>query len=262
MSGRPDAGPVPGGADAGEAGPTAVGAGTGQDAGAAGAAAGTGAGLTGIEPDPDAGLARVEPDLDAGLAGIDPDRGAGPAGVDPDPESELADTEQDAGHEPAAIGPAAGAGPAETRPAETGPGAGVAATSRTRVMAARLAGGWPLRRTFLVGFVIVTLFALAAIVVGGTALANLASARDRVVNKIDPAAFLTSQLGVAYLNQETGVRGYALSARPTFLAPYNEGLAQERRDVSALRRLLTGIPAASADLTQVTARAGIWRSPG
>ena len=130
-----------------------------------------------------------------------------------------------------------------------GAGAEVVATTRARVMAARLAGGWPLRRTFLVGFVIVTLFALAAIVVGGTALANLASARDRVVNKIDPAAFRTSQLGAAYLNQETGVRGYALSARPSFLAPYNEGLGQERRQVSALRRLLSGIPAASADLT-------------
>ena len=144
----------------------------------------------------------------------------------------------------------------------TGPGADaeVVATTRTRAMAARLAGGWPLRRTFLVGFVIVTLFSLAAIVVGGTALANLASARDRVVNKIDPAAFRTSQLGVAYLNQETGVRGYALSARPTFLAPYTDGLALERRQVSALRRLLTGMPAAAADLTQVTARAGIWRA--
>src|SRR6266516_2738084 len=173
----------------------------------------------------------------------------------------------------AAAGPGAGAGPARTRSARTGPGtgaalpgtgpgtgAGVVATTRARAMAARLAGGWPLRRTFLVGFVIVTLFALAAIVLGGVSLANLASARDRVVNKIDPAAFGTSQLGIAYLNQETGVRGYALNARPTFLAPYTDGLAQERRQVSALRRLLTGMPAASADLTQVTARAGIWRA--
>ena len=257
MSGRPGAAPVPGGADAGEAGPTPAAAGTGQEAGAAGPAAGTGAGLAGIERDPDAGLAGIGPDPDAGLAGIGPGPGAG-----------LADIEQDAGHELAATGPGAGAGLAETRPgtgaapAGTGPRTGpeVAATTRSRVMAGWLAGGWPLRRTFLVGFVIVTLFSLAAIVVGGTALANLASARDRVVNKIDPAAFRTSQLGVAYLNQETGVRGYALSARPTFLAPYNEGLAQERRQVSALRRLLTGIPVASADLTRVTARAGIWRA--
>jgi signal transduction histidine kinase len=112
----------------------------------------------------------------------------------------------------------------------------------------------------VVGFVIVTLFSLAAIVVGGTALASQASARDRVVNKIDPAAFRTSQLGVAYLNQETGVRGYALSAQIGFLTPYKKGLNQERQQVSALRRLLTGMPAASADLTQVTARAGIWRA--
>ncbi|HSS88269.1 MAG TPA: ATP-binding protein [Streptosporangiaceae bacterium] len=288
MSGRPGAASVPGGADAGEAGLTPAAAGTGQDAGAAGPAAGTGGGLAGIDSDPDAGLAGVDPDRNAGLAGIDPDpdarlagidpdHDAGVAGVDPDPESELADIEQDAGHDLAATGPDAGAGLAETgprtsaapagtgprtgaAPAGTGPRAEVAATTRARVMAGWLAGGWPLRRTFLVGFVIVTLFSLAAIVVGGTALANLASARDRVVNKIDPAAFRTSQLGVAYLNQETGVRGYALSARPTFLAPYNEGLAQERRQVSALRRLLTGMPVASADLTRVTARAGIWRA--
>jgi signal transduction histidine kinase len=245
MTGRPDAAAAPGGADAGEAGLTSAG-GTGSAADAAGTAADTGAGLAGTDPDPDAEL----------------------AGTDPDPDAELADFEQDAGHGRTVTGPGAGAGLAETgpgtgaAPAGTGPGthAEVGATTRARAMAARLAGGWPLRRTFLVGFVIVTLFSLAAIVVGGTALANLASARGRVVNKIDPAAFRTSQLGVAYLNQETGVRGYALGARPIFLAPYTEGLAQERRQVSALRRLLSGLPAASADLTQVTARAGIWRA--
>jgi len=254
MTGRPGAAPVPGGADADGAGLTSAG-GAGPEAGAAGTAA------------------------DTGAAGTAADTGAGLAGIDPDPDAELAEFEQDAGHELTVTGPGAGAGPAETGPATdagpagTGPGTGAApagtgpgtgaevvTTTRARAMAARLAGGWPLRRTFLVGFVIVTLFSLAAIVVGGTALANLASARDRVVNKIDPAAFRTSQLGIAYLNQETGVRGYALSARPTFLAPYTDGLAQERRQVSALRRLLSGLPAASADLTQVTARAGIWRA--
>jgi signal transduction histidine kinase len=171
----------------------------------------------------------------AGLAEAEPGNGAEPAGSGPDPGAARAGTGPDAGAE-------------------------VVAATRARTMAARLAGGWPLRRTFLVGFVIVTLFSLAAIVLGGTALANLASARDRVVNTLDPAAFRTSQLGIAYLNQETGVRGYALSARPTFLAPYKQGLAQERQQVSALRRLLTGIPAASEDLTQVTVRAGIWRA--
>ncbi len=127
-------------------------------------------------------------------------------------------------------------------------------------MAARLAAGWPLRRTFAVGVVISTLFAVLAIVIGGTALANLASARDRVVNKIDPAAFRTSQLGVAFLNQETGVRGYALSAQRSFLTPYYQGLTQQSQDVRRLRVLLAGMPAAQADLTRVTDRAGVWRA--
>src|SRR5262249_17320118 len=186
---------------------------------------------------------------------------------------------QDTGHELAAPGPRAGAGLARTvrgtgaAPAGTGPGTGAegagagpgtgaegAATPPARAPAAPRGGGRPPRRAIPRGFVIVTLFSLAAIVVGGTSLANLASARDRVVNKIDPAALRTSQLGVAYLNQETGVRGYALSARRTFLDPYRLGLAQERQQVSALRRLLTGMPAASADLTKVMARAGILRA--
>jgi signal transduction histidine kinase len=177
--------------------------------------------------------------------------------IEPGAGAELAGTGPGNGAEPAGPGPgAAAAGPAGAGQ-DTDAGA---ATPRARAMAARLAAGWPLRRTFGVGVVIVSLFAIAAIVVGGVALANLSSARGRVVNKIDPAAFRTSQLGIAYLNQETGVRGYALSARPTFLVPYTDGLAQERQEISALRSLLTGMPAAQADLTQVTVRAGTWRA--
>ena len=200
------------------------------------------------------GLPAIEPGTDAGPAGTAPETGAGPAGTGPEgtgPE----------GTGTAGTGP--GTGPAadgRVTAAEPDTDAGRAATARARAMAARLTAGWPLRRTFGVGVVIVTVFAIAAIVVGGLALANLASARDRVVNKIDPAAFRTSQLGIAYLNQETGVRGYALSARPTFLIPYQQGRVQEQREVSALRPLLTGMPAAQADLTQVTIRAGTWRA--
>ena len=247
--------------------------GTGPDAGAADPALDTGARLTGTGVDVGAELDGTE------LAGTEP-AGTEPAGTGPDAEAGLADTERHPGRELAATGPDAATGLAEAGPgtgaalAGTGPGTGgalagtgpgteaeVATTTRARAMAARLAaGGWPLRRTFLVGFVIVAVFSLAAIILGGVSLANLASARDRVVNKIGPAAFRTSQLNIAYLNQETGVRGYALSARPTFLTPYTKGVAQERREVSALRRLLTGMPAASADLTRVTARAGVWRA--
>ena len=84
-------------------------------------------------------------------------------------------------------------------------------------MAARFSGGWPFGRIIGVGLLIVGLFSLLAIGVGGTALADLTTARNRVVNTLDPAAFHASQLEVELLNQETGVRGYALSAQLSFL---------------------------------------------
>ena len=61
-------------------------------------------------------------------------------------------------------------------------------------MAARFSGGWPFGRIIGVGVVIVALFSLLAIGVGGTALADLTSARDRVVDTLDPAAYHASQL--------------------------------------------------------------------
>jgi signal transduction histidine kinase len=126
-------------------------------------------------------------------------------------------------------------------------------------MAARFSGGWPFGRIIGVGLLIVGLFSLLAIGVGGTALTALNTARDRLVNTLDPAAFHASQLEVELLNQETGVRGYALSAHLPFLEPYNDGLARQRKQVAALRPLLAGMPAAQADLNQVLQRARSWR---
>ena len=127
-------------------------------------------------------------------------------------------------------------------------------------MAARFAGGWPFGRILGVGILIAGLFALLAIGVGGSALANLTTARDRVVNTLDPAAFHASQLEVELLNQETGVRGYALSAQPAFLGPYHMGLAGQGQQVTRLRQLLQGMPGATKQLNTVLLRSATWRS--
>jgi signal transduction histidine kinase len=126
-------------------------------------------------------------------------------------------------------------------------------------MAARFSGGWPFGRIIGVGLIIVGLFTLLAIGGGGTALADLNNARGRVVKTLDPAAFHASQLEVELLNQETGVRGYALSAQLPFLQPYYDGLARQRQQVAALRPLLAGMPAAQNDLNEVLRRTVSWR---
>ena len=147
-------------------------------------------------------------------------------------------------------------GPAGIRPA------GLAGTGPERIRAAggRFAGGWPLGRIIGVGVLIAALFSLLAIIVGGVALADLASARSRVVDTLDPAALHASQLEVALLNQETGVRGYALSGgQPGFLRPYWSGLTQQRTHINELRPLLSSVPGGLADLSQVITRINAWR---
>ena len=110
-------------------------------------------------------------------------------------------------------------------------------------MAARFSGGWPFGRIIGVGLLIVGLFSLLAIGVGGTALADLSSARDRVVTTLDPAAAGAAQLEVELLNQETGVRGYLLTADPSFLTPYKaaqESLDQQLNQLERTVRLEGG----------------------
>jgi signal transduction histidine kinase len=149
--------------------------------------------------------------------------------------------------------------PVVAAPAATEPGPGARGPGRAAALPARLAGGWPFGRIIGAGILAVVLFALLAIGVGGAARADLASARSRVVNTLDPAEYHASQLEVALLNQETGVRGYALTGQRAFLAPYTQGLAAQGFQAGVLRHLLAGMPAATAGLTRVLARAGAWR---
>jgi signal transduction histidine kinase len=138
----------------------------------------------------------------------------------------------------------------------TSPGA-----SARWIAAAEDAGNrWPLGRIIGVGMLALGLILVAAIIVGSVALGNLHSSRDRLVSMLDPAAFHGSQLYVALLNQETGLRGYLLSGTPSFLGPYTSGLAEQNAQTSALRPLLAGLPAARADLATTLSRAAYWRT--
>ena len=148
--------------------------------------------------------------------------------------------------------------PAAPGPAAAGaPDSGAGPPGRPRRRAAR---GWPLGRTISVAIGVLAAFSLAAIVTGSLALHDLSATRSQVVTKLDPASFQASQLYAALLNQETAVRGYALTADRSFLDPYTRGMAAQRRSAARLRQLLTGLPGAQAELAQVTAGSGQWRT--
>src|SRR6201999_1798392 len=114
---------------------------------------------------------------------------------------------------------------------------------------------WPLSRIISGAVLLMTLFLIAAVATGAIALAHLENERQRIETTIDPAELAAQQLYSALLNQETGVRGYALSAQPGFLAPYTQGMADENAAVAQLRQLAPRLPAASAtDLAQALAQ--------
>src|SRR5579859_4178824 len=120
---------------------------------------------------------------------------------------------------------------------------------------------WPLSRIVGVAVLALLLFSVAAVVAGGIALVSLNGARNRVINVIDPATVAAQQLDNALVNQETGVRGYALSAQQSFLSPYTDGVTQEQAAIKSLRQLASQLPAATtSDLNNVTDQARLWRA--
>jgi signal transduction histidine kinase len=120
---------------------------------------------------------------------------------------------------------------------------------------------WPLSRIIGVALLILLLFSVAAVVAGGLALLGLHDNRERVVGTIDPARLQVQRLDTALVDQETGVRGYALSGQRDFLAPYNQGMTEERNAISALQAVIGQLPpSAAADLKSVTAQARFWRT--
>jgi signal transduction histidine kinase len=120
---------------------------------------------------------------------------------------------------------------------------------------------WPLSRIIGVAVGALLLFSVAAVIAGAIALVNLNDSRDRVVDVIDPAAVTAQQLDNALVNQETGVRGYALSAQRSFLTPYTQGLSAENAAAASLRRVAGQISAATTrDLDSVVSQADYWRA--
>ncbi|GAA3910104.1 sensor histidine kinase [Actinoplanes auranticolor] len=85
---------------------------------------------------------------------------------------------------------------------------------------------------------------------------------DNILNKTGPMRASGESLNTAVVNQETGIRGYAISGDQNNLKPYNDGLAAQQRLLDEINRLNgpDGDPAVRASLQQVQLRADQWRA--
>ncbi|MGV9988384.1 sensor histidine kinase [Streptomyces olivaceus] len=114
--------------------------------------------------------------------------------------------------------------------------------------------GW-----FQTVLVLMVLMVVGGSVVGARLLAQTSDVTDRLVDRLQPARTEAYRLQTALVNQETGVRGYAIAADSQFLAPYTKGKENEARAAARLRELIGDQPRLLADLKAVERQAADWR---
>ncbi|SIQ15650.1 sensor histidine kinase [Micromonospora avicenniae] len=118
---------------------------------------------------------------------------------------------------------------------------------------------WSLRQR------VVALLAVVGVLLVGLAVTEASLAErsrnqvDALLNKTSPLRVQSQELLNALLDQETSVRGFAVSGDRADLGPYDAGVRQEQDIVSSMRRLLADYPQIEGELRQVETRADQWR---
>ncbi|MFD0740722.1 ATP-binding protein [Phytohabitans flavus] len=102
------------------------------------------------------------------------------------------------------------------------------------------------------------LLALVAIVASGTAAASRSQV-DTLANRATPLRSASEALLTALVDQETAVRGFALSGNDMDLQPYTNGIAEERRLTDAMTALIGDEQGIRERLARVTTAAAEWR---
>jgi len=129
--------------------------------------------------------------------------------------------------------------------------------ARTRLTSA--SRRWSLKRRLGYAFAVAGVLLVATCVVGGLALAATIKAVNLQVNRLDPALRYSSYLYNSYIDQETGVRGYALTnGQSDFLQPYTRGVSTAARNKKILHQLVDPYPKLRADLNTAITRADQW----
>jgi signal transduction histidine kinase len=112
-----------------------------------------------------------------------------------------------------------------------------------------------------VGIAFLAVGALGVVALAFTAwtFTSMLDAQHRLTDRLDPAVTAGRDLRGALLNQESGVRGYALAADEPFLEPYDRGRADEVEASRRLQRAIGREPRLELALTDTLQRAAEWR---
>jgi signal transduction histidine kinase len=116
-----------------------------------------------------------------------------------------------------------------------------------------------LRRRVALAFLGIGALGLVALAFTAWTFSGLLDARRRLIDKLDPAVLAGRELRSALLNQESGVRGYALAGEEQFLEPYTRGRADEVAAAQRLQATIGGDSFLTTAVQDTLQRAAEWR---
>ncbi|MCW2953222.1 MAG: multi-sensor signal transduction histidine kinase [Conexibacter sp.] len=124
-----------------------------------------------------------------------------------------------------------------------------------------LIGRLTVSQWFAIAAIALGLVTIVSAVIGSLAISHVGHERRLVVDAIGPARTASIQLSTGLLEQETGVRGFALTGHEASLAPYALGRREEQAAITTLRQLTNVAEGAAArhQIPLIEARAGAWR---
>jgi signal transduction histidine kinase len=116
------------------------------------------------------------------------------------------------------------------------------------------AEGW-----FRLALLVLGVLVVAAALVVLALLSQNRAAVSNLAGSIEPAQAQAYRLQGALVDQETGVRGYAITGDIRFLQPYTAGRITERQAIARLRTLVGTRQPMAGDLTRLERAANAWR---
>jgi signal transduction histidine kinase len=118
---------------------------------------------------------------------------------------------------------------------------------------------WTLRRRIGRSFAVLTAVVVLLLAAVIAATVEFVLAGNAVVYRWQPAITRTQRLVTDLVDQETGVRGYALTGDGKFLEPYNRFRIAERDDAGQLQALVGGDRVMAPKVAAVNRAAATWQ---
>ncbi len=130
----------------------------------------------------------------------------------------------------------------------------------TPVSQTSFVGRFTVQTWFQLVLAVMTIVVVIGAGAGAQVIANTNDATDRVLNHTQPALTRAYELQAALVNQETGIRGYAITGDRQFLQPYLDGQPTATEAADRIAVLVDGHPDLLADLDAVRTAADAWRA--